>query len=54
MALLPHVQLAEAVEPEGHKLRADLGLRQLLAGELCFQIVASGFQFFQPLLCRTC
>ena len=26
VALLPHVQLAEAVEPEGHKLRADLGL----------------------------
>ena len=25
VALLPHVQLAEAVEPEGHKLRADLG-----------------------------
>ena len=26
VALLPHVQLAEAVEPEGHKLGADLGL----------------------------
>jgi hypothetical protein len=32
MDLLPHVQLTETVEPEGHKLRADLGLRQLFAG----------------------
>lgn len=44
MALLPHVQLAEAVEPEGHKLRADLGLRQLFAGKPVLKLVAAVFQ----------
>ena len=51
MALLPHVQLAEAVEPEGHKLRADLGLRQLFAGKPVLKLVAAVFQLLQPLLC---
>ena len=52
MAFLPHVQLAEAMQPEGHELGIDFRLRQLLAGEFRFQIVASGFQLFQPLLRR--
>ena len=39
MALLPHVQLAEAVEPEGHKLRADLGADQLFVGYFQLQIL---------------
>lgn len=47
MGLLPHIQLAEAVEPEGHKLGADLGFRQLLAGNPGFQFLFCGFQFFQ-------
>ena len=51
MALLPHVQLAEAVEPEGHKLCADLGLRQLFAGKPVLKLVAAVFQLLQPLLC---
>ena len=51
MALLPHVQLAEAVEPEGHKLRADLGLRQLFAGKPVLKLVAAVFQLLQPRLC---
>ena len=48
MDLLPHVQLAEAVEPERHKLRADLGLRQLFAGKPVFKLVAAVFQLLQP------
>ena len=48
---LPHVQLAEAVEPEGHKLRADLGLRQLFAGKPVLKLVAAVFQLLQPRLC---
>ncbi|MFR5888294.1 MAG: hypothetical protein ACLUFK_07195 [Oscillospiraceae bacterium] len=44
---MPYIQLAEAVEPEGHKLGADLGLRQLLTGNLGFQFLFRGFQFFQ-------
>ena len=36
MGLLLYVQLAEAVEPEGHKLGAHLGLRQFLTGNLGF------------------
>ena len=51
VGLLPHVQLAEAVEPEGHKLGAHLGLRQLLTGDTGFQFLFCGFQFFQPSLC---
>ena len=47
MGLLPYIQLAEAVEPEGHKLGADLGLCQFLAGNLGFQFLFCGFQFFQ-------
>ena len=42
-----YIQLAEAVEPEGHKLGAHLGLRQFLAGNLGFQFLFRGFQFFQ-------
>ena len=49
MALLPHVQLAETVKPEGHKLGADLWLRQFLTGNLGFQFLFRGFQFFQAL-----
>ena len=45
VVLLPHVQLAEAVEPEGHKLRADLGLCQLFAGKPVLKLVAAVFQF---------
>ena len=47
VGLLPYIQLAEAVEPEGHKLGADLGLRQLLTGNLGFQFLFCGLQFFQ-------
>ena len=47
MRFLPHIQLAEAVEPEGHKLGADLGFRQFLTGDLCFQFFFRGLQFFQ-------
>ena len=45
MDLLPHVQLTETVEPEGHKLCADLGLRQLFAGKPVLKLVAAVFQF---------
>ena len=48
---MPHVQLAETVEPEGHKLRADLGLRQLFAGKPVLKLVAAVFQLLQPRLC---
>lgn len=51
MAFLPHVQLAEAVEPEGHKLCADLGLCQLFAGKPVLKLIAAVFQLLQPLLC---
>ena len=51
VALLPHVQLAEAVEPERHKLRADLGLRQFFAGKPVLKLVAAVFQLLQPPLC---
>ena len=54
MALLPHVQLAEAVKPESHKLRADLGLCQLFAGKPVLKLVAAVFQLLQPLLCGAC
>ena len=47
MGFLPYIQLAEAVEPEGHKLGVHLGLRQFLAGNLGFQFLFRGFQFFQ-------
>ena len=47
VGLLPHIQLAEAVEPEGHKLGTDLGFRQFFAGNLSFQFLFCGFQFFQ-------
>lgn len=45
VAFLPHVQLAEAMEPEGHKLGTDLGLRQLFAGKPVLKLVAAVFQF---------
>ncbi len=45
VAFLPHVQLAEAVEPEGYKLGTDLGLRQLFAGKPVLKLVAAVFQF---------
>ena len=45
VGLLPHGQLAEAVEPEGHKLGAHLGLRQLLTGDTGFQFLFRGFPF---------
>lgn len=48
MGFLPHVQLAEAVEPEGHKLGADFGLRQLLTGNAGFKFLLCGLQFLQP------
>ena len=51
VALLPHVQLTETVEPEGHKLCADLGLRQLFAGKPVLKLVAAVFQLLQPRLC---
>ena len=51
MALLPHVQLAETVKPEGHKLRADLGLCQLFAGKPVLKLIAAVFQLLQPRLC---
>jgi len=51
VALLPHVQLAETVKPEGHKLGADLWLRQFLTGNLGFQFLFRGFQFFQAAFC---
>ena len=51
MGLLPHIQLAETVKPEGHKLGTDLGLRQLFAGKPVLKLVAAVFQLLQPLLC---
>ena len=45
VAFLPHDQLAEAMEPEGHKLGTDLGLRQLFAGKPVLKLVAAVFQF---------
>ena len=51
MGLLANIQLAEAVQPEGHKLGADLGLRQLFTGDpilqfflCCFQLIQSCFR----------
>lgn len=39
------------MQPEGQTLRADHWFCQLLAGELRFQIIPAGSQFFQPRLC---
>ena len=44
---MPYIQFAEALEPEGHKLGADLGLCQLFAGNLGFQLLFCGLQLFQ-------
>ena len=41
------VQLTELVQPEGDKLRADPRLRNLLIGDLDFQIFLGTFQFFE-------
>ena len=50
MGLLPHIQLAEPLQPEGDELGADPGLGQLLTGDPGLQILLVGFQFFQPCL----
>lgn len=47
VGLLTHIQLAEFVEPEGDKLRADSGLRNFLIGDLDLQILLGSFQFLQ-------
>ena len=47
VGLLPHVQLAETVQPESHKLCADFRFRQFLTGDTGFQFLFRGLQFFQ-------
>lgn len=50
MALLGDIQLAETVEPEGHKFGADLGrFGQLLIGKTGFQFFFCRLQFFKAL-----
>ena len=50
VALLGDIQLAETVEPEGHKFGADLGrFGQLLIGKTGFQFFFCRLQFFKAL-----
>ena len=50
MGLLAYVQLAEFVQPESDKLRADSGLGNLLVSNLDFQILFGSFQLLKPAL----
>lgn len=45
--LLPHVQFAETVKPERHKLRVNFRTDEVFAGNPDFQILFAGFLFFK-------
>ena len=47
VGLLPYIQFAESLQPEGDELGTDPGLGQLLTGDPGFQVLLVGFQFFQ-------
>ena len=51
MCLLPRIQLTEAMEPERHKLGADLWTDKILASNFDFQVFFVGLKFFKSAFC---